>query len=130
MDIALAFDLAFARYAMVTIDSVAEHGRSAAEPVHWWLMPAADIPESTVDTIVAWAARSGAANVLRMPAELDSLPLSSWRGKAKPWQASFPDGEVKALYQQRLSSVPLLGPVPAPGPALESVAAAGPSTVR
>jgi lipopolysaccharide biosynthesis glycosyltransferase len=79
MHIALAFDLKFVRFAMATMASVAEHGAPAGERLCWWLMPAADVPAGTLDVVTEWAAKHGEVNILRVPAELDDLPLSSWR---------------------------------------------------
>jgi lipopolysaccharide biosynthesis glycosyltransferase len=79
MHIALAFDAAFARYGMVTITSIAEHGIPTDGSVTWWLQPGADIPPAALDTVVRWAEKSGPVNLLHVPAELDALPRSSWK---------------------------------------------------
>ncbi|GII66525.1 hypothetical protein Skr01_66100 [Sphaerisporangium krabiense] len=79
MDISLAFDLAFARYAMATMRSVLDRGTSAGDPVSWWLTPGPDVPTPILDAFAREAEPHGAVHVLRVPDELHALPLSSWR---------------------------------------------------
>jgi UDP-D-galactose:(glucosyl)LPS alpha-1,3-D-galactosyltransferase len=79
MEVSLAFDRAFAPYAAATMNSVLDRGLAGDGQISWWLLPGADVPQQTLDAIVRQAERRGAAQVLRVPTELDALPLSAWR---------------------------------------------------
>ncbi|WP_439427369.1 glycosyltransferase family 8 protein [Micromonospora sp. LA-10] len=79
MHVAVAFDLAFARWTVATMNSVAAAGVPAGATVTWWLMPGAGVPEDVLAAVVEQGRRSGDVEVLRVPGELDELPLSSWR---------------------------------------------------
>ncbi|MFY1614732.1 glycosyltransferase family 8 protein [Micromonospora sp. WMMD736] len=79
MHVAVAFDLAFVRWTVATMKSVAATGIPPGGVVTWWLMPGADVPAAALAAVVEEAGRSGESQVLRVPSELDDLPLSSWR---------------------------------------------------
>ncbi|MFI0424915.1 glycosyltransferase family 8 protein [Spongiactinospora sp. 9N601] len=79
MHVSLAFDLAFARYAMATMRSILDKGISDGEAVSWWFTPAPDVPQAVLDAFVREGERRGEVHLLRVPEELDALPLSSWR---------------------------------------------------
>jgi len=79
MNICLSFDRAFVPYALATMNSVHANGLAAGESVEWWLTPADDVPTSVLDLMADRARPYGTVHLLRVPAEIDSLPKSYWR---------------------------------------------------
>ncbi|MFG2050664.1 glycosyltransferase family 8 protein [Micromonospora sp. NPDC048935] len=79
MHVAVAFDLGFVPWTVATMRSVAAVGIPPGGTVTWWLMPGADVPADVLAAVVEEGERVGDPRVLRVPTELDELPLSSWR---------------------------------------------------